>query len=216
MSLIDKVSQQIKEGGIIAILRGDFSVEHTLRMADALLEGHVSIMEITLNSPVALQALPKLRDHFASKMLIGAGTVRNKDQARQASDAGAQFLVSPNLDLETVSFTQSTGILHIPGVFTATEIQGAFAAGCRMLKLFPMDGLAKGVTYLKSIRAPFEDIDFIPTGGISLENIADYAHAGAVAVGLGSRLVGKKDQLLSELTARAQALRNAWDQAKHA
>jgi 2-dehydro-3-deoxyphosphogluconate aldolase/(4S)-4-hydroxy-2-oxoglutarate aldolase len=215
MSLIDTVSQQIKKGGIIAIFRGDYSLELILRMADALLEGHVNIMEITLNSPLALRALPKLRDHFEADMLIGAGTVRNKNQAQQARDTGAQFLVSPNLDLETVSFVQSQGLLHIPGVFTSTEIQRASAAGCRMLKLFPMDGLANGVAYLKAIRAPFDDVDFVPTGGISLENIADYAHAGAIAVGLGSKLVGKQSQPLSELTARAQALRNAWDQAKH-
>ena len=209
------VRQQIKEGGIIAIFRGDYSVERILRMADALLEGNINIMEITLNSSVALQAIPKLRDYFEADMLIGAGTVREISQAQEASDAGAQFLVSPNLDLETLLFAQLKGLLHIPGVFTPTEIQRAFAAGCQMLKLFPMDGLANGVTYLKAIRAPFDNIEFIPTGGISLENIADYAHAGAVAVGLGSKLVGEQGQLLSELTARAQALRNAWDQAKY-
>lgn len=216
MSLIDAFSQQIKESGIIAIFRGDFSVDNILRMADALLQGNVKVSEITLNSPVALQALPKLRDHFKADMLIGAGTVRDKRQAQQASEAGAQFLVSPNLDLETVLFAQSRDLLHIPGVFTATEIQQAFAAGCRMLKLFPMDGLANGVMYLKAIRGPFNDVDFIPTGGVSLENIADYARAGAVAVGLGSKLVGKQDQPSHELTARAQALSDAWDRAKDA
>jgi len=213
---IDFVNQKIKDGGIIAIFRGEFSVEELLRMADALLKGNVNILEITLNSPAALNALPNLRDKFDSEMLIGAGTVRDKQQAQQASDAGAQFLVSPNLDMETVSFTQRQDLLHIPGVFTSTEIQEAYAAGCRMLKLFPMDGLANGVKYLKAIRAPFQDIDFIPTGGISLENISDYAHAGAAAVGLGSHLIGKPGHPLNDLIKRAQALRNAWEQAKHA
>lgn len=216
IGIIESVSQQIKVGGIIAILRGNFSVDDTLRLGDALMTGDVTILEITLNSPVALQALPKLRDHFEGTMLVGAGTVRDEEQARQASEAGAQFLVSPNLDLKTVVFTQSQGLLHIPGVFTATEIQNAVTAGCQLLKLFPMDGLADGSTYLKAIRAPFNTVGFIPTGGISFENIASYARAGAVAVGLGSNLLGKQDQPLSEVTARARALRDAWDQAKYA
>jgi 2-dehydro-3-deoxyphosphogluconate aldolase/(4S)-4-hydroxy-2-oxoglutarate aldolase len=215
MSLIESARRQISDNGIIAILRGDFSVQETLRIAEALLEGDIRILEVTLNSPFALQALPKLRDHFEETMLIGAGTVRDKEQAHQAGEAGAQFLVSPNLDPGTVSFAQVKELLHIPGVFTPSEIQAAVAAGYRMLKLFPMDGLSDGISYLKAIRAPFDAVDFVPTGGISLENIADYARAGAVAVGLGSRLVAKQAQPL-EVLARARALRNAWDRAKHA
>src|SRR5512138_3204328 len=110
---IDTSSQQIKECGIIAIVRGDFSVNDTLRIGDALLRGNLNILEITLNSPIALQALPKLREYFKEYMLVGAGTVRNQIQARQACDAGAQFLVSPNLDLDTVSFAQAKELLHI-------------------------------------------------------------------------------------------------------
>lgn len=207
--------QRIKTSGIIAILRGDFSVEEMLRIGDALLTGGVSVMEATLNSPHALTALPKLVDHFGEDMLVGAGTVRSLGQAVQASEAGAQFLISPNLDLETATFAHTKDLLHVPGVFTGTEVQTAFAAGCHMLKLFPMDGLANGPAYLKSLRAPFHDIDFIPTGGGSLENIADYARAGAVAVGLGSKLVGKRDQSSQELTMRARALHEAWKAAKH-
>lgn len=215
MSSVETCRGRIKESGIVAIFRGDYSVDDTLRMGDALLQGGVRVMEITLNSPIALNALPKLREHFQEEMLIGAGTVRNANQARQARGAGAQFLVSPNLDLETASFAQTNGLLHIPGVLTPTEIQTAFAAGCRLLKLFPMEGFPNGAAYLKAVRAPFQDIDFLPTGGISLENIADYAHAGAVAVGMGSKLVSGADQPLQELTARAKALREAWDHAKH-
>jgi len=213
MDMIEKASAQIKECGIVAILRGDFSVDDMTRIGEALLAGGVTVMEVTLNSASALDALPKLRKHFADKMLIGAGTVRDAKQAGQSIDAGAQFLVSPNFDGETVSLTRSRGVLHLPGVFTATEAQNAFQAGCGMLKLFPME--AAGPSYLKALRAPLNDIDFVPTGGISLENIGDYARAGAVAVGMGSKLVLNKEQTSADLTARAKALREAWEQAKN-
>ena len=213
MDAIETTSERIKLNGIIAILRGDFSVDDMLRIGDALLAGTVKVMEVTMNSPSALTALPQLREHFRAEMLVGAGTVRTVDQARLAYEAGAEFIVSPNLDLESVSFTRAKGLLHLPGVFTATEAQTAFAAGCRMLKLFPME--AAGPAYLKALRAPFNDIDFVPTGGVSLENIADYASAGAVAVGLGSKLVSKRKQTPADLTSRAHALRAAWEQGKH-
>lgn len=213
---IEKASQQIKQCGIIAILRGDFSIDDMLHIGEALLAGTVTVMEVTLNSPSALTALPQLRHHFGDEMLIGTGTVRDVKQARQAIEAGAQFLVSPNLDLETVSFTRTKDLLHLPGVFTATEAQAAFASGCRMLKLFPMDAFAGGPAYLKALRAPMNDIDFVPTGGISLENIGYYAQAGAVAVGMGSKLVSDREIPSQELTARATALRRAWERARNA
>lgn len=210
---IESASTRIKECGIIAILRGSFSVDDMLRAGEALHAGGVTVMEATLNSPSALSALPQLRQHFGSQMLVGAGTVRDVNQAQAAFDAGAEFLVSPNFDSESVSFSLKRNLLHLPGVFTATEAQSAFAAGCRMLKLFPME--MGGPAYLKALRAPLNDIEFIPTGGVSLENIADYARVGAVAVGLGSKLVLNTQQKPSDLTARARALRAAWEYAKN-
>jgi 2-dehydro-3-deoxyphosphogluconate aldolase/(4S)-4-hydroxy-2-oxoglutarate aldolase len=215
MDSIETISQHIKQSGIIAILRGDFSVADMLRIGDALLAGTVAVMEVTLNSPSALEALPQLRSHFGDTMLIGAGTVRDALLARRAVEAGAQFMVAPNFDSETVAVAHSQGVLHLPGIFTATEAQTAFLAGCRMLKLFPMVG-ENGPAYLKALRGPLNDIDFVPTGGISLENIADYARAGAVAVGLGSKLVLDRRQPSKDLKARAVALRRAWQDAKDA
>lgn len=211
-----EAATKIKNSGVIAILRGDFSVEDMIRIGEALMQGTVTVMEVTLNSPAALAALPQLRKHFGDELLVGAGTVRDVDQARMAREAGAQFLVSPNFDAESVLFARTNHLLHLPGVFTATEAQIAYAAGCRMLKLFPMEALANGPAYLKALRAPLNDIDFVPTGGISLENITDYARAGAVAVGLGSKLVLSREQTPKDLTGRAQALRQAWEQGKHA
>jgi 2-dehydro-3-deoxyphosphogluconate aldolase / (4S)-4-hydroxy-2-oxoglutarate aldolase len=213
MDTIEKASSQIKECGIVAILRGDYSVDDMTRIGEALLAGNVTVMEVTLNSTSALDALPMLRKHFGARMLIGAGTVRDVKQASQSVDAGAQFLVSPNFDSESVSFTRSRGVLHLPGIFTATEAQTAFRAGCHMLKLFPME--AAGPSYLKALRSPLNDIDFVPTGGISLENIQEYARAGAVAIGMGSKLVLNKGQSSADLTGKAKALREAWEQAKN-
>jgi 2-dehydro-3-deoxyphosphogluconate aldolase / (4S)-4-hydroxy-2-oxoglutarate aldolase len=210
---IEQAAQKIKSCGIVAIIRGDFSVDDMLRISTALLAGSVSVAEVTLNTPSVLEALPKLRDHFGDELLIGAGTVRTVDGVQQAFDAGAQFLVSPNYDAASTSLSQSKNLLHLPGVFTASEAQTAFAGGCHMLKLFPME--VAGPSYLKALRAPLDDIDFVPTGGISVENIADYAKAGAVAVGLGSKLVLNREQSSEDLTKRAKMLSEAWKQAKH-
>lgn len=204
MTNIETTRQQIKQSGIIAILRGDYSTDDLLHIGDALLAGTVTAMEITLNSPSALTALPQLRKHFGAAMLIGAGTVRIASQVRHAVDAGAQFLVSPNFDVETVAVARSQGVLHLPGVLTATEAQNAFVAGATLLKLFPMDFF--GPAYLKVLRGPLDDVDFVPTGGVTLENIGAYARAGAAAVGMGGQLVGN----LAEITPRAIALRQAW------
>jgi len=210
---IEQATQKIKDCGIIAIIRGDFSVDDMLRISTALLAGSVSVAEITLNSPAVLEALPKLRNHFGDELLIGAGTVRNIQGVQQAYDAGAQFLVSPNYDSASTSLSQTKNLLHLPGVFTATEAQTAFAGRCKMLKLFPMEDA--GPAYLKALRAPLDDIDFVPTGGISVENISEYAKAGAVAVGLGSKLVLNREQTSEDLTKRAKALSEAWRQAKN-
>jgi len=214
MAEIEKASSWIKQNGIIAIVRGEFSIGDILRIGEALLAGTVTVMEVTLNTTSVLAALPRLRERFGGEMLIGAGTVRDVSQARQAKDSGAQFLVSPNLDLETASYARTYDLLHLPGVYTATEAQTAFAAGCRMLKLFPME--TAGPAYLKALRAPLDDIEFVPTGGVSVENIGAYVRAGAVAVGLGSKLVTNREQTSADLTSQAKALREAWDAGKHA
>jgi 2-dehydro-3-deoxyphosphogluconate aldolase/(4S)-4-hydroxy-2-oxoglutarate aldolase len=204
MNNIETTRQKIKESGIIAILRGDFLMEDTFKIGDALLDGGVTTMEITLNSPSALRIVQRLREHFGSKLLVGIGTVRDVSGARRALEAGAQFLVSPCFDAATATFAQSQDVLHLPGVFTATEAQTAFAAGCRMLKLFPMD--FSGPAYLKVLRAPLDDIDFVPTGGVTLTNIGAYASAGAAAVGVGGQLVKN----LAEITFNATTMHQIW------
>jgi len=200
-------AEWIRTEKIIAILRGDFSIEKMEQIASILLEGGINTLEITLNSSAALEGIARLRQSFASRMLIGAGTVRTAGQVRQAVQAGAQFLIAPNFDPASAAQAGGLGVLHIPGVLTPSEAQSAFAAGCRLLKLFPADTL--GPAYLKALRAPLNDIDFIPTGGIGTANAAEYLRAGAAALGIGSSLVSGPEQSPSELAARAANLRAA-------
>ncbi len=211
MSQINDISQQIKQGGIIAIVRGSFTLEQIHGIGEALNQGGVLSMEVTLNTPDALTAIQQLRARHGGQMLVGAGTVRTVEQVRRVIEAGAQFIVSPNYDPASVAYALGHDTLHLPGVTTATEAQNAFVAGCAMVKLFPADVLG-GVAYLKALRAPLDDIDFVPTGGIGSDNIAAYRRAGAAAVGVGSTLVSDKVSL-SDLQARAAALRMAWDGA---
>lgn len=211
-SNIEKTTARLKAEGIVAIVRGDYGEHEILQMGEALLEGGITLIEVTLNTRGALDSIPMLRKRFGDTMMVGAGTVRTMDQVKLALDAGAEFLVSPNFDPPSVARALAHDVLHLPGVATPTEAQNAFNAGCRMLKLFPVDVLG-GAAYLKAIRAPLNDIDFVPTGGIGIDNIAEYARAGAVGVGLGSSLVSK-DWTPDLLRQRGRALRAAWDSAK--
>ncbi|MCL4859888.1 MAG: bifunctional 4-hydroxy-2-oxoglutarate aldolase/2-dehydro-3-deoxy-phosphogluconate aldolase [Caldilineaceae bacterium] len=207
-------AQLIRRSGLIAIIRGQFSRQQVVGIAETLLANQIVVVEVTLNTTGALTAITYLREHFADKMLVGAGTVRTAEQLRAVLDAGAQFTVSPNLDLATVELAQRRDLLHLPGVFTPTEVQNAFVAGCRMVKLFPSEIV--GPRYLRALRAPLDDVELVPTGGISPANVAEYVQAGAVAAGIGSALVTGPQQELADLAVRAQALRAAWDEAVHA
>jgi len=178
---ISEIAARIKEIGIIAIIRGSFSIEEMLGIGDALLAAPVLIMEVTLNTPSALDAIRELRDRYGENMVVGAGTVRTVEQLDAALDAGAQFTVAPNLDLPSVARALERDVLHLPGV--------------------------------KALRAPLNDVEFVPTGGINVNNIGAYAAAGAVAVGLGSSLVPKKWSQ-SEIITRCRALRTEWDAGK--
>lgn len=207
-----RLAEQIRTAGIIAIIRGDFPLDHLPVVAEALLKGGVSVVEITLNSQAALQGIDLLRGRVGDQMLVGAGTVRTAVETGQALEAGAQFLVSPNFDPASVARSRESDVLHLPGIFTATEAQMAFAAGCRMVKLFPADAL--GPAYLKALRAPLNDIEFVPTGGIDANNLADYIRVGAVAFGVGSSLVTNPLQDPAELTGRAAQLVAVLQQAR--
>jgi 2-dehydro-3-deoxyphosphogluconate aldolase/(4S)-4-hydroxy-2-oxoglutarate aldolase len=203
--------KQIQREGIIAIVRGQFRPQQLLVIGETLATAGLTILEITLNTSDAFRAIEQLRQRAEGRLLVGAGTVRTPEQLRQAMDAGAQFSVAPNFDAETVRLALSQHFLHLPGVFTATEAETAVRAGCALLKLFPSEML--GPRYLKALRAPLDDVKFVPTGGISAANIGEYRRAGAVACGIGSALVTDPAQPLAELSERARALRHAWEAA---
>ena len=213
-SNIEKSSEFVFEQGLVAIVRGNFPTAKLIQIGDALLASPVLVVEVTLNTPGALEGIKLLRERFGDKMLIGAGTVRTVAQFQEAVAAGAQFTVSPNLDIPTVEASLAADILHLPGVFTPTEAQQAYVAGCKVVKLFPSEIV--GPRYLKAIRAPLDDIKFIPTGGITPDNVGEYIRAGAAAVGLGSALITGPDQPMDDLIKRARAIRTAWKEAKQA
>ncbi|MFK7845055.1 MAG: bifunctional 4-hydroxy-2-oxoglutarate aldolase/2-dehydro-3-deoxy-phosphogluconate aldolase [Rhodothermales bacterium] len=204
----------IRKTGIIAIIRGNYGIDTLLKIADTLARGGVQAIEVTLNSAGALAGITALRKAMTGDAVIGAGTVRTASQVQAAMDAGAQFLISPNLDLPSVTLSQKHGVLHLPGVFTASEVQMAFAAGCEMVKLFPAHML--GPAYIKALLAPLNDVAFVPTGGINEKNAQTYITAGAVALGVGSALVQGPDQDMQDLLNRAKLMRQAVDNARNA
>ncbi len=209
-SHIDETTQRIRQEGIIAILRGDFGVDRIVRIAETLVSSGVSVLEITLNSSSAVEAIRALRREFQTReLLVGAGTVRTVHDQDLALEAGAVFTVAPNLDPECGERAVRRGVLHVPGVLTATEVETAVRAGCRWVKLFPADVLGAG--YLKALRAPLDDVEFVPTGGIDPRNLAGFVRAGAAAVGVGSALISGPDQKVAEVRSRARAFREAWD-----
>lgn len=209
---MDQTINTLQQAGLIAIVRGDYGVTRTIEIAEALYASGIKAVEVTLNSSGALESIQRLQESLPDGVLIGAGTVRTPDQVRQSIDAGARFLISPNFDAGSVSVSQHAGIPHLPGVFTASEVQAAFAAGCKLVKLFPANML--GPAYVRALRAPLDDVGFVPTGGINAENIGAYVDAGAVAFGIGSALVRGDNQSLVELRDRAQQLIDALQAAR--
>jgi 2-dehydro-3-deoxyphosphogluconate aldolase/(4S)-4-hydroxy-2-oxoglutarate aldolase len=147
-------------------------------------------MEVTLNTPNAHQIIADWRERYEGQAYIGAGTVLNVSMAKEAVAAGAQFLVSPNVDLSVIEYAVEHGVEIWPGAMTPTEIVAAYEAGARAVKLFPMASL--GIPYLREIKAPLDHIPLLATGGATLENSAAYYEAGAAAVGLGSALLPKE------------------------
>ncbi len=195
----------ILEHKIVAILRGMPPAE-LVNIATALHQGGVRVLEVTLNSPGALPAISELNRLFKDRLLIGAGTVLDANNAHDAIAAGASFLISPTTDPEVIRIAKSAGVVSIPGAFTPTEILAAHKLGADIVKVFP----APDAAYIKNIRGPLDQVRLMPTGGIHAGNIKAYAEAGAVAFGIGSSLVNSKADLnesyYAELTASAQRL----------
>ena len=194
------VTDTLFNSKIVAILRGDYHGQW-LSLAEALKAGGVTIMEITLNSPGALDGIGALRTTYGDQMLIGAGTVLSVEETQRACDVGAQFIVAPDTDEAVIGACHQQGVPVIPGAYTATEIKRAYLLGAVMVKLFP----ATTPEYVNAVHAPLGHIPLMPTGGVNAENAAEYMQAGAAALGVGS-LLTKPSLSLDEITARARKL----------
>ncbi|MEP7253545.1 MAG: bifunctional 4-hydroxy-2-oxoglutarate aldolase/2-dehydro-3-deoxy-phosphogluconate aldolase [Ginsengibacter sp.] len=194
---------QISHHKIIAILRGAHPSD-VLKIAEALYNGGIRILEITMNSAEPLNLIKVLSKTFGESMLIGAGTVLNVETVDQVVEAGASFILSPIANDEIIKASKKLGVVSIPGAFTATEIYNAYKSGADIVKVFP----ANSPSYIRDIAAPLPQIKLLPTGGINLENINDYKNAGAFGFGIGSSLVNTKREVnaayLSKLTVSAK------------
>jgi len=193
---------RILKNKIVAIIRGAEPAD-VLRIAEALQRGGVDILEVTLNSPNALQVISELTNKMEN-MLIGAGTVLSAADAEASIEAGANFIISPNVSAETIAVTKRSGIVSIPGAYTATEVVNAWSHGGDIVKIFP----ATNAEYIKILRGPFSHIRMMPTGGITFENISGFKKAGAVAFGIGTSLVdvrhGISEEYLNRITENAR------------
>jgi 2-dehydro-3-deoxyphosphogluconate aldolase/(4S)-4-hydroxy-2-oxoglutarate aldolase len=199
--------EEIKKRAVVAVIRGA-SFETIIPMARALKEGGVTAIEITMETPKALKIIEKAADLFGDELLVGAGTVLDAETARAAILAGARFIFSPTVKMETIRLAKRYGVISVPGAFTPTEILTAYEYGADVIKVFPAGSV--GPSYFKNIAGPLPHIPLMPTGGINMENAKDYIRAGAVAVGVGTSLVDPKraltDEYLLEVTQNAKKL----------
>jgi len=182
-----QVRERLIEIGVIPVVRASSSAQ-ALMAAQAVREGGIPIVEITMTVPGALDVIRELRKASDSSVLIGAGTVLNKKMAQDCVDAGAQFLVSPGLDVPSVEFAQKEGMLMLAGALTPTEVITAWNAGSELVKIFPC-GQVGGAAYIKSLKGPLPQVPLVPTGGVNLNTAADFILAGAAALGVGGELV---------------------------
>lgn len=197
----NQVIEKIKKAKIIPVIR-TASAEQAKPIIKALIEGGIDVLEITMTIPNGVKLIAELTEEYQTDALIGAGTVLDEETAQKCAEAGAKFIVSPLTDLKTISFCNGQEIVVMPGAITPTEIYNAWKAGADVVKIFPVNS-AGGVSFLRSVKAVFPNIEIVPTGGINLENAASYLEAGALAVGMGSELT-KND---GQITARAKTLR---------
>jgi 2-dehydro-3-deoxyphosphogluconate aldolase/(4S)-4-hydroxy-2-oxoglutarate aldolase len=185
-----KIMQHMHELGLVPVLRAS-SAEEAITIADAILAGGVNILEVTMTVPGAIRVIEQLANHHGSKLLLGAGTVLDPETARSCILAGAQFIVSPALDLRTIELCRRYSVPIMPGALTPTEIVTAWQAGADVVKVFPCSALG-GAKYLQALKGPLPQIQLIPTGGVSLATAEGFLAAGAFALGVGGDLVDAK------------------------
>jgi 2-dehydro-3-deoxyphosphogluconate aldolase/(4S)-4-hydroxy-2-oxoglutarate aldolase len=185
-----EVLKQIKEVGIIPVVRAT-TADEAMRAIDAIREGGIAVLEITMTVPGAVDVIEQVTARFGNDALVGAGTVLDAETAKACIAAGAQFIVSPALNMETIAYCRAQDVAVMPGALTPTEVVQAWNAGADLVKVFPA-GAVGGASYLKALKAPLPQIELVPTGGVSLKTAADFIRAGAAALGVGADLVDIK------------------------
>ncbi len=202
------ILEQLKRTAIVPVVRTT-DAESAVRAVEAIGEGGIACAEITMTVPGAVKALERVADRFGDRILLGAGTVLDPETARICMLAGANFFVTPSLNVKTIEICKRYSKPIFPGALTPTEISNAWQAGADGIKVFPCSALG-GAKYIKALRGPFPDIEFVPTGGVNLDTISDFLQAGCCAVGVGSELIDPKwivENRWDLLTEKAQQYR---------
>lgn len=210
----EDVARQLEEIGAAAVIRMT-ETNKLLRVAEAIAEGGIPAIEVTMTVPGAIEMIEAVKQELGTDVLLGAGSVTTPEQARQVCEAGARFVVSPIFKEEVVEATRAEGAAALPGAFTPTEIQRAYEAGADFVKVFPASIL--GMKFVKAVRAPLPHLKLVPTGGVSLDNAGDWLRAGAAMVGVGSALLDKHaiaNGDYAALTENARRLRASIDAAR--
>jgi len=204
---------RVQDLGLLAVIRGP-SLELTLKMVDALVSAGVLGIEITFTTPDAPQVVKVLGQEYGDKILLGMGTLTDPEHAGQAVEAGASFLVSPHTEPELAQSMTDTGLLTMMGALTPSEVMMARRLGSDVIKVFP--GSLTGPGYVKALKGPYPDLLIMPTGGVSIDNVADWFAAGVVAVGAGSALCptawakeGRFDDIIERAEQFVEAVRQA-------
>lgn len=208
------VLKRIEEVGIIPVVRVE-SEEEAIAVAKVIGDAGIPILEITMTVPGAVRVIEKLSKRYGDEVLVGAGTVLDPEAARACIGAGAQFIVSPALNMQTIELCKQQAIAVFPGSLTPTEVVSAWQAGADAVKVFPCSAV-RGAKYLRALRAPLPQINLIPTGGVSLSTAKDLISAGAWALGVGADLVntraikaGEYDSVASKARSYVAAVREA-------
>lgn len=185
-----EILRNIEESGLVAVVRAD-NADQAKRITESAMKGGVAAIEITYTVPGATEVIKELGTEFGDDLIVGAGTVLDAETARIAILAGAKYVVSPYLEEETARLCNRYQIPYMPGVMTIKDVVRGLECGAEVLKVFP--GELMGPKVIKAIKGPIPQANLMPTGGVSIDNVADWIRAGAVAVGAGGSLIGKPD-----------------------
>jgi 2-dehydro-3-deoxyphosphogluconate aldolase/(4S)-4-hydroxy-2-oxoglutarate aldolase len=197
-----EVQQQLEAAGIIPVLRARSSKE-ALGVVEAMVAGGITVIEVTMTVPGAIDVLKELKRSYGSKLLLGSGTVTDRAECAATIEAGAEFVVSPSLHLDVIAETKARDKVSLPGALTPTEVITAWRAGADFVKVFPCSAMG-GASYLKSLKAPFPFLRLVPTGGVTLQTAASFLEAGAAALGVGADLVN----LLAHAEGKPEVITN--------